>query len=111
MIQPLGLIRVPLAGVPIRVTSVLPNPLDRYACHGVMFQALPTNAGRIYIGMSGMNKATFAQMLAFLAIPTANVIPSYSAALTLSPAAVHLHEMFVDVDQNNDGVIVSVLIT
>lgn len=111
MIQALGVIQVPLAGVPLRVTSVLPNPTERFTCHGVMFQALPTNAGRVYIGMEGMNRVTFVNMLAFLAIPTANVIPSYSAALTLSPAAILLTTMFVDVDSNNDGVIVSVLIT
>lgn len=111
MIQPLGKLLVPLAGVPTRVTANRASPTDRYTVHGVLFQALPTNTGRIYIGDSTLNRATFAGLFAMLAVPTANLLPTFSAALTLAPNAVRLDDMFIDADNNNDGVIVSVLVT
>lgn len=111
MIQSLGKVIVPQPGVPVRLSTLFPANIDRYTCHGVMIQALPTNAGKVYVGLANLNRVTFEGILAFLAIPTANVIPSYSAALTLSPAGVNLTEMCIDADQINDGVVVSVLIT
>lgn len=111
MIQSLGPLRVALAGVPQRVTLNLPQPLERFTVHGVLLQVLPTNAGRIYVGTSALNRATFENLYGMLAVPTANVLPTFSAALTLSPNAILLTDMFIDADQNNDGVIVTVLIT
>lgn len=111
MIVSLGPLRVTQPGSPQRVTVNLQKPLERYAVHGVLLQVLPTNAGKIYVGNSELNRATFVGLYGMLAIPTANVLPTFSAALTLSPNAINLTDMFIDADQNNDGVIVSVLVT
>lgn len=111
MQQSLGVIRVPLVGIPIRATSNLPNPVERCAVHAVLFQVLPENSGRIYVGVAGMNRVTKDGVLGMLAVPTANVLPTFSMALTISPNAIHLHDIYIDADQNTDGVIVSVLVT
>jgi hypothetical protein len=111
MIQSLGRLIVAVPGTPVRVTTNLPQPTDRYACHGVLLQALPSNVGRVYIGTSGLVRATFANVYAYLAVPTANQGPTFSAALTLAPNAVQLQDMFIDADNANDGVIVTTLVT
>jgi hypothetical protein len=111
MLQSIGRITVPVAGTPVRVTSGQSDPAARLAVHGVLVQALPGNAGRVYIGTAAMNRVTQQNLFAILAIPTANQLPTFSAALTLSPNAIQLQDMYVDVDTNNDGVIVSVLVT
>lgn len=111
MLQSIGRIVVPVAGTPVRVTSGQTDPAERFACHGVLIQARPGNAGRVYIGTATMNRVAETGLYAILAIPTANQLPTFSAALTLSPNAIQLQDLFIDVDVNNDGVLVSVLVT
>lgn len=110
MIDTLGCLRVAAPGTPVRLTSGQANPAQRYACHGVMVQVLHTNTGRIFVGKANMNKATFENVLAVLAIPTDNTIPTFSAALTIAPNAVHPHDLYLDADQANEGAIVTVLV-
>ena len=109
MIVSLGLI-VPTPGTPLRVTNNQAAPADRYAVHGLLIQARPTNIGRIYVGLVGMNKAALAGLLGLLAVPTSNVLPSFSIALTLAPNAINAADIYVDSDNVADGVIVSALI-
>lgn len=106
-----GVVRVPLVGVPIRVTSNLENPSQREAVHAILFQALPENTGRVYIGTSELNRVTKAGVLGTLAVPTANSLPTFSMALTISPNAIHAHDLWIDADSNTDGVTVAVLVT
>jgi len=110
VIRPFVKLTVPISGVPVRVSSQEADPNARVACHGFMIQVLPTNTGKIYVGTQAMSKATFANMIAILAIPTSNSIPTFSAALTLAPNAVHLHDLYIDADNAQDGVIISYLI-
>ena len=109
MLIPIGKF-TPTPGTPVRLTSTQANPAEKFACHGVMVQALKANAGRCYVGTSVLDKTNSTGVYAVLAIPTNNTIPSFTAALTLSPNAINLSDMYVDVDQAGDGVIVSVLI-
>jgi hypothetical protein len=111
MITAYAKILVAVPGVPIRVTSGESVPADARGCHGVLIQALPTNLGKVYIGTATMNKAAFTGIFAFLAIPTSNFIPSFSAALTLSPGGIQLRDLYIDADLANEGVIVTALIT
>lgn len=110
MLQPIGKILVPLNGTPVQVTSLQPRPADNYPCHGVLIQALPSNSGKVYIGKSTLNKNTLADCFAVLAVPTTNQIPSFTAALTLAPNAINLTEIWIDVDVNGEGALVSVLV-
>ncbi len=110
MIKAIAKIVVVAAGTPVRVTSQEADPSAYYPIHGILIQALPDNVGKTYIGVSTMNRVARTDLLGILATPTANSIPTYSAALTLSPNAIQLKDFYIDADNANDGVIVSVLI-
>ena len=109
MLRALGKI-TPTPGTPIQVTSLIAGAQASEPCHGVMIQARKGNVGVAYVGNSVMNRAAETGIFAQLAIPTANTIPSFTAALTLAPNAINLADLWIDVDSNGDGVIVSVLI-
>lgn len=110
MLLPLSKFTVAVPGTPTRLTSTQSVPSEKFACHGVLVQALPANTGKVYIGRSTMNRATMTDIIATLAIPTDHTIPSFTAALTLSPNAVNLADLYVDADVGGEGVIVSVLV-
>ena len=118
MLQVLGPVSVPVPGTPVRLTAgvtanaegIINNP-ERFTCHAVLLQAKPANQGKVYIGWAEMNRTTLAEVSGVLAIPTDNSIPSYSISLTLSPAGVALSELYIDADEANDGVLVTVLVT
>ena len=99
-------------GVPVRLTSQLTSqpPSEKFACHGVLVQALFSNTGKIYVGDRTLNKATMTGVHGTLAIPTVNTIPSFTAALTASPNAVNLSDLYIDGDVLGEGATVSVLI-
>ena len=110
MIQALGKLQ-PTPGTPLRATqNITPLPGQRYAVHGVMLQALPTNVGKVYIGKQTLNRAAYSDLYAVLAIPAGAALPSFSTALTLAPNAINLADFWVDVDTAGDGVIVTVLV-
>ena len=110
MILSIGPMRVAVPGTPVRFTSTQANPTEKFSCHGVLAQALPLNVGKVYVGMSTMNRVTLANVVAVLAIPTDNTIPSFTVALTLSPNAINLADLYVDADIALEGALVSVLI-
>jgi hypothetical protein len=97
-------------GTPVRLTSTQAKPGEKFACHGVLVQALKSNTGFVYVGEATMDKATMSGVYAQLAIPTANTVPSFTAALTASPNAVNLADLYLDGDVLGEGAIVSVLI-
>lgn len=111
MIRAYATITVPVPGTPRRVTLGESDPAAVNGCHGILIQALPGNTGVIYIGSAQLNKTAKTGVYAFLAIPTANVIPSFSAALTLAPGAMQLRDFYIDADVATDGVVVSILVT
>jgi len=110
MLMPVAKITVAVPGTPIRLTSTQANPAEKFSCHGVLVQAMPFNTGRVYIGRATMNKTLLTEMFAVLAIPTDHTIPSFTAALTLSPNAVNLSDLYLDADIALEGALVSVLI-
>lgn len=109
MILPLGRFTT-TAGTLKRLTSTQPDPTAKFAVHGLMIQALPGNTGRVYIGGSGLNVATGASRMATLAIPTANSIPTFTAALTIAPNAINLADFYLDVEVSGEGADVTVLV-
>lgn len=112
-----GKITVTVAGTPVNVYDAVKaaNPADpalRFkAFHAVLFQALKTNTGAVFIGRDGMVKGTGVGVSAALAIPTANAIPSYGIANQLEPAGVDLTALYLDADVSGEGVLVTLLIT
>lgn len=116
MIQALGKIVVVTPGTPVAVTSLLPpegNPAQvQYTrCHGILVQALPTNGGNIYIGDSELDAATLAHCFAILGVPTANFLPTFSAALTITPNGLMASDFYLDADVNGEGALVTILVT
>lgn len=111
----IGSVGVPVVvatpGTPVAISSVLPTPGKHISIHGIMFQALPENQGLVYIGFESMDIMTRTNVLAFLAIPTTNFIPTFSAALTIAPNGLNLGQFYVDADQAGDGVIITYLQT
>jgi len=115
MIQAIGPIIVAAAGTPVSVFAALPSDEWKtgrtFPLHGILFQALQTNVGRVYIGNAAMDKTTLVGVYAVLPIPTDNLLPTFSAALTWSPNALRLEDFYVDADDAGEGCLVTVLIT
>lgn len=109
MLQSLGRITTTI-GTRKRLTDNLPDPAARCACHAVLVQALPANGGKCYVGDATLVGATLAGAIAVIAAPSGAVIPSFSAALTLAPNAINVADLYLDVDANGEGVLVSVLV-
>lgn len=116
MIKDAGPLTVAVPGTPVQAASLLNAVLPLVPantpqpCHAVMFQALPGNTGKIYIGRQTLNRSTGAGVFGFLAIPTTSHIPSFSTAITIAPNALNLNDYWIDADVANDGVIVTVLL-
>jgi len=103
MLASLGKITVASAGTPVRLTSVLAIPGNHVPAQGVVIQALSGNTGKIFIGLSTMNKTTLAGVLFILAVPTTNIIPSFSVS-QLSTAGVGVEDLWIDADNTAEGV-------
>lgn len=111
MIQALGKVTVTTPGTPVALTINQTRPVARLAVHALLVQALSTNIGKLYLGTAALNKSTLAGVYAVLAIPTVNLIPTFSAALTLAPAGIQIQDMYLDADTAGEGVLVTVLVT
>lgn len=111
MIQAIGKLTVPVPGTPVRATSGQSNPAANLICHGFLFQALPTNTGKVYIGVAGMDKAALSDVLAILPVPTSNLLPTFSAAVTIAPNALRLEQLYLDADNPDEGAICTILVT
>lgn len=117
MIQPVGKFVVTTPGTLVSAMSQAADQSKPGICHGVMFQALPTNQGLVYIGTAAMVRATLANVYAILSIPTqdsnGNIIslPTFSAALTIAPNGLALSAFYLDADVANDGVLITILVT
>ena len=98
----IGKVVVASAGTPQKL-----NP-TAVSAQGILVQALSANTGKIFVGDSTLNKTTLVGCYAVLAVPTANVIPSFSATQQ-SPGGLDPSLIFIDADNTNDGVLVSVL--
>ena len=94
-------------GVPVVVTNNETIPGARYPVHSFMVEVLPSNSNKIYIGSSTMVRSTLAGVYAILPPPTTNVLSNFSVTVTYAPAAINLNEIFLDVDANGEGALVS----
>jgi hypothetical protein len=110
MIQPLGKIAPTSAGTPVSVQASFPQQKPQ-SIHGIMFEAAPGNTGKVYIGWQTLDRSTFAGVMAILAVPTTNFLPTFSAAVTIAPNGLNVNEFWIDADNSNEGAIVTLLIT
>ena len=103
----LGKVIVPSAGTPVQVTINEADPTAPLLAHAVLIQPLPTNTGRIYVGNISTFVKSGAGQIAWLPAPGTNVAPSFSETVSYAQNSVDLTELYVDVDNTNEGVIVS----
>lgn len=104
----LGRTLVMVAGTPQRV--VAPVSLNPATVHAVVIQVLPSNTGKVYVGVSGLNKTTLAGVLSVLAVPTANMLPAFSISITHAANAIPVTDLYIDVDTGGEGVLISALV-
>ena len=105
MFVSLGKIAVTTAGVPQQVVLVTTN------CNVAYFQALSTNTGKIYIGLSGLVKATLANVLRVLVPPptTPLTLDSWNPQ-GITQAPIDLSTIFLDADTSGQGLVISYLV-
>jgi hypothetical protein len=108
MIQSLGKITV-TPGVPKKITDLQANPNIHLATGSIMIQTLSSSTGRVYIGLSNMDKTTGTGVIAVLAVPTANSIPAFAAGNPTAQAGINANEIYIDGDSTSDGVIASIV--
>lgn len=112
MQQPLGKLVVVTPGTPVALATLLSAAGRPGQIHAIMFQALPTNTGVVYVGDQTMVASSYTGLFGIIGAPTApNVFPSLSIAHTIAPNGLNTNTYFVDADQGGDGVIVTILQT
>lgn len=101
----LGKVTVAASGTPQRITSTSTH------VNSVTIQALPTNTGKIYV-MERSNGviATFVGVAAVIAIPTDNIIPSFSIAVSGAGNPINIADLYLDAENNGEGAIVTGLV-
>jgi hypothetical protein len=97
-----------VGAAPLKI--VAPPVMNPPSCHAVIIEALPSNTGKIYIGLAGLDKVSLAQVLVILPIPTANLLPTFSIALTVAGNAINVGDLWLDADLPGEGVLLSALV-
>lgn len=111
MLRSLGKVTIPNAGTPVQATVNQSDPAQVFLCHAFLVESWPTNVGKIYVGLKNMDKSSGSNLLAVLAIPTTNSIPTFSATIAAAPNALSINDIYIDADTSNDSALVSVVIT
>jgi hypothetical protein len=118
-LQAIGRVVVPAAGTPAAVyppaaamPPIIPDGVTGFATvQSVKLQALPSNTGKIYVGFSGLVKATYANCLGTIAAPSDPIkgpFPSESYSMPFIPNGLDLSDLYIDADNSGEGVIVAV---
>ena len=109
MMISLGKITVTTSGTIVRATSGLTNPAAVLPCQSISFQALSTNAGKIYVGLSTLVHTTLVGCLSVLAVPTTNTLPAYVVS-SVSVAGVNGADYWLDADNSGEGVLIGLYV-
>ena len=112
MLVSFGKIAVAAAGTPVRATENQTDPALPYFCHAVMVEVDPSNTGKVWVGTSSsMDTATFADVVAILAAPSVNTLPTFSYTISYAINAINLGDLWIDVDTNGEGVVISAIVS
>ena len=105
-----GKITVTSAGTLVRVTVNETDPAAAILAHSCLFEQIPGNTGKIYVFERSTGSAsTYVGCVAVLAIPTVNVLPSYSVSVLPVPAGISMNDFYIDAQVNGEGCLVSYL--
>lgn len=107
MQKSLGVISITNPGVPVRLTSNLPNPEGPFYVHAYVIQRLETSSGNIYVGLSSEDdRSTLSQILCILS----STQPSFSAGIGIQLNPLDLSRVYIDGDYEGDAIIASALV-
>lgn len=111
MIRSLGRVTVATSGTPVRATDNETDPAERYPVHSMLFERDNTGeTGLVYIlDREDAVIATRVGVVAILAVPTSNILPSFSATITYAPSGLNLENYWVDADNDGEGCVVSAI--
>lgn len=110
MWRSLGKVAVATPGTLVRATNNESSPTTRYPAHAMLFQQVAGNTGKIYIcDRQNAVASTGVGVLATLAIPTVNVLPSASCTVTYAPAAFNAIDFWIDAEVGGEGCQVSAI--
>lgn len=104
----LGKTTVPVPGTPVQIA--IPAAVDPKSCHACIIEVLPNNTGKVFVGVSGLDKATLANVLVILPIPTVNLIPAFSISIAGAANGISLKDLWIDTDIANEGTLASIVI-
>lgn len=117
MLRPFGKVTVTTGGTPVRATDNLVNQVTPLSVpvQAFLVQALPSNAGVVYIFQGGANfsgdhRGDLDQCIAILPAPTdatTGPFPSASFGMPVIPSGLNLADIWIDVGSNGDGVLIS----
>ena len=102
----LGKVTVAAAGTPVRFSSVVIN------CNAVYISTIAGQVGQqMYVGLSGLVKATLVNVLRVLQKPVATpaTLDSFMFQSNVSAGPIDLSTLFVDADTSADAILVSYL--
>lgn len=97
----------------VRATANQPVPTASYTAHSVVFQQIPGNTGKIYVADRETADKTQAAglngILAVLAIPTTNLLQSFTVTIIGAPAGIAVTDLWVGADVPTEGVQVAIM--
>ena len=110
MLIALGSTTVTSAGTPVPVATATNYVAQgsELRVHAILIQALPTNTGKVYVGLKGLTKATYSQVLCVLPPPTTNMYPVFMVEMESVPNFYDICMVYIDVDVNGEGVLTTV---
>ncbi len=109
MQKSLGIVKNGVPGTLVQATVNNASATKREPFQSIMFQALPGNAGVVYIGSSGLVRATGVEQYAFLPKPASAVTGPFTSAQFSypdAPASFDANDYYIDADNADEGVIV-----
>jgi hypothetical protein len=105
-----GIVTVTTATSIVRCTINETTPSARVGVQSFMVQALPANAGLVYVGTANMVVSSGVGVLAVLPKPTSTTtgpFASVSFSIVNAPAGLNLADIYLDVSNGGDGAFVS----
>lgn len=105
--QPLGAVKVPVPGTPVRLNSflvskgVIDAATDDVPFNKLSIIPIAANAANVYIGLQTMVKATLEGVLIVIG-PAAQ--PNWALTTNVGMNTYHLQNLWVDADNANEGV-------
>lgn len=108
MIQSLGYVTIAAGGTPVRATANLAVPSQRLGAQSITVQAHPSNAGVLYVGLSGLTKASGVAVLAVVPKPVSATTGPFAEVviqLPATPNGLNAAEVYIDGTTNDIAVV------